>query len=145
MIEEQGNINDDDPIKEVQNSIEKVIGTPTSLKRRKITRKDVQKELFEKMIFLMEGVNARSMVLNMDMGMDLTSYDELFFQIIDSILELKFGKDILNIIYFYLYERIGPEGNLKELQDEKGNSILLNNPSDLWELIQTIQPKTNKI
>jgi hypothetical protein len=80
----------------------------------------------------------RSNVLNVDLDIDLTKYDETFYDVLDNLLILHFGKNIAEIIFFYVYDRIDQEGNIASLRDSKGNSIVLENVYDLWALVQSI-------
>ena len=57
---------------------------------------------------------------------------------VDDLLILRFGKDVAEIIFFYIYDRIDEEGNIAKLSDADGNSIVLENVHDLWHLIQNI-------
>jgi hypothetical protein len=80
----------------------------------------------------------RSNVLTVDLDIDLTKYDETFYDVLDNLLILNFGKNIAEIIFFYVYDRIDQDGNIASLSDSKGNSIVLENVHDLWNLVQSI-------
>jgi hypothetical protein len=77
-------------------------------------------------------------MLTIDLDIDLNKYDEVFYNVIDDLLILRFGKNIAEIIFFYVYDRIDEEGNIAGLRDAVGNSIVLENVHDLWHLIQNI-------
>ena len=64
--------------------------------------------------------------------------------IIESLLELNFGKNAVDLIYFYIFDRVDEEGNNRMLIDESGNEYLLQYPGDLWELIQIINVTKKK-
>ena len=53
----------------------------------------------------------------MDMGLDFSKYDEQFYRAIDGLIELHFGKEAAELIFFYLYDRIGEDGEMVELLD----------------------------
>ena len=46
-----------------------------------------------------------------------------------------FGKQAAEVIFFYVYERINPDGSVNELIDVNNEPIVLNNPSELWDLV----------
>jgi hypothetical protein len=71
---------------------------------------------------------------------DNVVYDEVFFSIIDNLIELKFGKEIAELICFYVYERFNPDGTTNSLMDAAGNPVVLNNAEDLWDLIVLANP-----
>lgn len=133
----------------IKKTIEEVIGTDTVLKVKKPTEDDIQREKFESIIRSLEQAEVRSMILGGDMGMDFTKYDEPFYTAIDSLLELCYGKEATEVIFFYLYDRVNPDGSINELIHlESQKSIALNTVQDLWDLVKVIRsqekPKTKR-
>ena len=134
----------DEHAKGVQQSIESIIGADTILKRRKKTEDDINRDIFEKIIITLEQANVRSSIIGGDFKLDFTSYDETFYEIIDNLILMQFGKEASEVIFFYVYERISPDGSINELADQDNNVVALNNPTDLWMLVNHIKNKTNK-
>ena len=108
----------------------------STLKRRKKTNNDTQRELFINTIPLLEHIINRSSMLHADYAVDLVKYDEPFFQIIDSLIFMHFGKEAGELVMFYLYERTNPDGTLNPLYDTDNNIIPLETIEDLWELVK---------
>lgn len=125
-------------VKELKKSLEDILNVDFKVKRKKKTELDIQKDLFFKIIISLEKLNMRSNVLNADLDIDLTKYDEIFYDVLDNLLILHFGKNIAEIIFFYVYDRIDQDGNIASLSDMGGNKIVLENIHDLWHLIQNI-------
>lgn len=125
----------------VKKSIDDILGTDTSLKRKKRSEDDVNRERFEKIINTLEEIEVRSMILGTDLSLDFTDYDEKFYFIIDSLFHLHFGKEAAEIIFFYLYDRINPDGTANGLQNEEGEVIELTSPTDLWYLLKALQDR----
>jgi len=134
----------DEHAKGVQQSIESIIGADTVLKRRKKTEDDINRDTFEKIIIALEQANVRSSIIGSDFKLDFTSYDETFYEIIDNLILMQFGKEASEVIFFYVYERINPDGTVNELADQDNNVVALNTPTDLWMLVNHIKNKTNK-
>ena len=122
----------------IKQSLQDILNVDFKVKRKKKTELDIQKDLFFKIIISLEKLNMRSNVLTVDLDIDLTKYDETFYDVLDNLLILHFGKNIAEIIFFYVYDRIDQEGNIASLRDSKGNSIVLENVYDLGHLIQNI-------
>jgi hypothetical protein len=80
-------------------------------------------------------------MLDADYGIITDKYNEPFFQIIDGLLYLHFGKEAGDLIMFYIYERSNPDGSFNELEDEEGNIVPLNRIEDLWELTKRLRSK----
>ena len=79
------------------------------------------------------------------LGLDYSNYDEKFYEIIDRMFSLHFGKEAAEIIFFYIYERMNPDGTVNELLDQNNEIIPINSPSDLWYLVNHIKNKTKKV
>jgi hypothetical protein len=61
--------------------------------------------------------------------------------LIEKLLNIHFGDEANEIIFYYIYDRINPDGSVNELRDEKDNVVLLTSPSDLWDVVKLIQSK----
>jgi len=134
----------DEHAKGIQQSIESIIGADTILKRRKKTEDDISRDTFEKIIIALEQANVRSSIIGSDFKLNFTSYDETFYEIIDNLILMQFGKEASEVIFFYVYERINPDGTVNELADQDNQVVALNSPTDLWMLVNHIKNKTNK-
>ena len=128
----------------VKASLEGITGADLSLKRKRKTEKDVNREVFEKIILALEKASVRSSIIGGDFQLDFTEYDETFYEIIDNLILMHFGKEASELIFFYVYERINPDGSVNALADVNGDIVPMNGPSDLWELIDYIKNKKTK-
>ena len=129
----------------IKTSIESIIGSDTVLKRKKKTENDINKESFEKIILTMEEVQVRSTLLHAEFKMDMFDYEEKFYEVIDRLFALHFGREASEVIFFYVYERMNSDGTINQLADVDGNSIPLESPSDLWELVNYMKDKNKKV
>ena len=129
----------------IKTSIESIIGSDTVLKRKKKTEDDINKESFEKIIQTMEEVQIRSTLLHADFKLDFFNYEEKFYEVIDRLFVMHFGKEASEVIFFYVYERMNPDGTVSQLADMDGNPIPLESPSDLWVLANYLKEKNNKV
>ena len=127
-----------DPIKKLQDQMKKLIGSDSTVKRRKKTKEDTQRELFLTNIPLLEHILTRGVMLESDYGFNTSLYDEPFYQIIDSFIYMHFDEDAADLIMFYLYERMNPEGMVNPIIDINGDEIFLETAEDLWILVQQI-------
>jgi hypothetical protein len=132
-------MNQKDYIEKLQEQINLIIGVKSTLKRRKKTEVDTQREVFINTIPLLEHIINRGPMLDADYGINMAKYDESFFQIIDSLIYLHFGKEASEVIMFYLYERVNPDGTINDILDEDNNPIPLAGIEDLWELIKQLK------
>jgi hypothetical protein len=115
----------------VKSSVDNIIGASTFLKQKR-KQNTIQKEKFNNIIRLLEEIDVRGTILENDIQIDLSKYDDKFYRIIDTLLEIHFGKEICELIFFYVYDRITTDGSIRELIDPySGQSIILSSPDDL--------------
>lgn len=87
----------------------------------------------------------RQNILNFEFGIDNSQYHELFYSIIDKLIFFKFGKEISDLIFFYIYERINVDGSLNKLLDEQGKELVISNAEDLWNIIIKVKPSLGNL
>jgi hypothetical protein len=126
------------PEQNVKTSIDKILGKDTTLKRRRKTSADLKKEIFVKFINIMLYLDIRNAELNSKFNMNMDDYDEPFMESLDQLLKLTFNNRQLEIIYFYLYERIDIEGRPIAMKDDNDNIIPTNTPEEVWYAIQNL-------
>jgi hypothetical protein len=128
----------------VKQTLETMIGTDLSLKRKKKSENDINRDMFEKIIIALEKANIRTSIVGAEFDLDLSKYDESFYEVIDNLIMMQFGKQASEVIFFYVYERMNPDGSVNELRDINDNPVILNNPTDLWELVNLIKNAPSK-
>jgi len=128
----------------VKKSIDDIIGSDTHLKPKRKTENDINRDKFEKIILTLEEIEARSVIMMSDLGLDLTTYDEKFYQVIDGLFSIHYNKDAVEVIFFYLYDRFNPDGSMNSLVDKENKQVELNSPSDLWEIVKQIQSQEKR-
>lgn len=128
----------------VKQTLETMIGADLSLKRKKKSEHDLNRELFEKIIIALERANIRTALVGTEFDIDLSKYDETFYEVIDNLMLMQFGKQAAEVIFFYVYERMNPDGSINELRDANDTPIVLNSPTELWDLINVIKNASSK-
>lgn len=108
------------------------------IKRKRKSDITIRKELFISIINNIEAALNRQELLFADFRLDWTTYNEVFFNIIDDLIFLEFGNTGLELIDFYLYGKENTDGSENQLVDKDDNVIPLNSAEDLWNLIKTI-------
>lgn len=127
--------------KQVQAAVDNILNVSTIVRRRKKTASDKKRELFFQIIVAIEEIQVRQNLMYHDLSIDFANYDEKFLTVIDGLLYMHFGHDCAEIISFYIWDRINPEGEITPLIGEDGTEIFLKNPYELWDLLCAINPK----
>jgi|TARA_R110001592_G_scaffold97240_3_gene278508 hypothetical protein len=130
-----------DPLNNLKQSLDQLLQADTSVKRKNKKVYDQKKELFINLINQFETSITRSYLIEKDFKIDLSKYEENFYQVIDSLILLAFGKEIYEILSFYFYDRYNPDGSKNTLVIEQtGEEIQINNVDDLFQVINNINP-----
>ena len=129
---------------EIQVAINNILNIKSLIRRKKKTQTDKRKELFISIINSIEQIINRQTLMYADLQLDFATYDEAFLDTIDALIILHFGKEGAEVIGYYLWERLNPDGSINPLLDEDDNVIILENANDLWNLILKLNPKNNE-
>lgn len=124
-------------ISQIQDQINNIIGINTKVTRRKKNNEDIKHELFVNIITQIELVINRSSLSRVDLGIDLSEYDEVFFQIIDNLIFLSFGSKAGILISSYCYDRLENDGCIT-YTNEQGQEIEISDPEMLWNEVRKL-------
>lgn len=125
---------------EIQLAINSLLNVKSLVRRKKKRQVDKKKELFISILNSIEQLSTRQNLMYIDLQLDFSEYDECFLEIIDALILLHFGKDATEIIGWYLWDRINPDGSLNYLEDIENNKFTLENVQELWELLVMLNP-----
>jgi len=129
-----------DKNEELKKAFDELLNSTTSLKRKKKNNTERKKEIFLKVVNLCESVITREVLLAADFKIHLDTYNEDFYIIMDSLLLLYLGKEGFELISFYLYDRINPDGTINYLMDQDNNEVVLETSEDLFNLLCKVNP-----
>jgi len=130
--------------KEIKNAVDEILKTKSVIRRKKKNEADKKRELFCHVVNSIEQLNIRGTLAFADLQLDFEKYDEKFFEIIDSLIYISFGKDCSELIGFYLWNRVNIDGTINPIMNEEGEEIILETPYDLYDLLTKINPKINE-
>ena len=123
----------------VKVAIDKILGQPTNLKRKKKSSEDHKRVLFCK---IMDGIilaEERSIGLDEAFNLNLEKYNQVFFDIIQDLLSYAFNREQMTLLNFYLYDRYCADGAVLDLVDSEGNHVPLDTPTELWFVIKNAE------
>lgn len=129
---------------EIQSAINSILSVKSLIRKKKKKQADKKKELFTAIINSIEQIILRQNLMYMDLQLDFTNYDEAFLDTIDALIILHFGKEGAEVISWFLWERVNPDGTHNYLMDEAGNEVHIDTVQDLWELLLRLNPKYNE-
>ena len=127
-------------LNEIQTVINQLLNVKSLVRRKKKTQEAKKRELFISIINSIEAIINRQNLMYAEINLDLTNYDEAFLDTIDALIILHFGKEGAELIAFYLWDRLSPDGTIEPLLDDEDNTIYLETASDLWNLLIRMNP-----
>ena len=133
-----------EPYKAIQLAVDSLLGTTTTVRRKKRTISDRKKEMFVSIITLMEETIVRSNLAYQELQIDLFKYEDKYIQIIDMLMFMNFGEDAIDVVSFYLYDRMNDDGTINPMYNPAGQEIILETPYQLWDLVLLVNPKINE-
>lgn len=130
--------------REVKLAVDKILQTSSVIRRKKKNESEKKRELFCSVINSIEELNIRGSLAFADLQLDMEKYDEKFFEVIDSLIYISFGKESAELIGFYLWNRINPDGTVNPILTDTEEEIYLESPYQLYDLLLKINPKLHE-
>jgi hypothetical protein len=129
-----------EPFKDIKEAINQLLNVKSVIRQKKQSKKLGTKELFISVVTGIQMLSNRSNLAYNDLHIDFTSFEEPYLQVIDTLILLKFGREVSDLIAFYLWERENPDGTLNFPLDENDQPIPLNDLNDLWAIVVKVRP-----
>ena len=127
--------------KNVESAVDSLLNLKSFVRRKKRNEQDKRREIFVQIINGIEEVIIRSNIAMVDYGIDYSKYDDSFLMVIDALIYMNFGKEAAELISFYIWDRVNPDGTINPVLDEEDNEIVLKDANQLWDLILKVNPK----
>lgn len=125
----------------------KNFGKNVNIKSKK--KKDLsEKEIFIDIVALLDDCFARSTSLEQH-NLNITSYEEPFYVVIENLMYLKYGEWKTDIILWWVYDRYNEEGEVQPIKlndhiEDKQEEVLIETSEQLWEFLKRIDKLENK-
>jgi hypothetical protein len=124
---------------DIKKAVDQLLKINSTVKRKRKAYIEKQKDLFISIIMALQAAQTRTILTQTELKLDFSSYDEMYLQIIDSFILLHFGKEGYELITFYLYEKINPDGSFNELFDDDGKIVPSTTPEDIWNILVNLK------
>jgi hypothetical protein len=120
---------------DIKKAVDQLLKINSTVKRKKKAYIDKQKDLFIGIIMALQAAETRTVLTQTELKLDFSTYNEMYLQIIDSLILLHFGKEGYELISWYLYEKVNPDGSFSELFNDEGEIVPSNTPEDIWNIL----------
>lgn len=105
-----------------------------------------EKEIFINILEILDGCKKRTDELETNFMLDLFSYEEDFYLVIENLLYIHYGELKTEIILWWVYSRFNEEGEIDDLiiedeDEEKQEIVKIKTAEQLWSYINKIKTK----
>jgi hypothetical protein len=123
----------------LKKSISKIIKADVEITPRKKNFDYKKRKQFIIIIDTLFSIQHRNIMFT-EMGINIDKYEDPFYDIIDNMLSFTFTVEQLALIYWWVYERVNPDGSINTLIDKFTNEeIEINSAELLYEYVLEIK------
>jgi len=103
-----------------------------------VDKSTMEKKLFIEIITTLRKIDDRRDFMQEEIGMDMTTYEDQFFSVIENLMKLHFNKEQLALIQMYLYQLVPDkdwDGTITVEKNKKEQTVAFKKPVDVWNVI----------
>lgn len=105
-------------------------------------KKKMNKKTFIEVVKQLKQIEDRRDFMETELGLDMTTYEDKFFNIIESLFKLVFSKGQLALVQMYLYQ-LAPDnewnGKITIEIDKKEKEVDFKTPEQVWEVLKVVE------
>tara|TARA_A100001201_G_scaffold126673_2_gene111227 strand:+ start:1521 stop:1922 length:402 start_codon:yes stop_codon:yes gene_type:complete len=110
--------------------------------KKKLDRSSLSRKLFLETIENLQKIEIRREYLAHNIGLDVTGFEDLYFKVIENLLNISFNKNQLSLLHRYLYE-LSPDDDWDgfielTIRGEK-QKVNIKTPKLVWDILQKIK------
>ena len=127
--------------KEIKEILESILGTTIHFTSDEVDKEAKIKIEFLRIIGLFEEAWQRQHKLYSEFRIDTSTIDDIYFQVIESLIHFCFEPIASEAILFYVYTRFDDKQRVVPFLDDKGEEHIFNTKEDLWEYLVDLKIK----
>lgn len=132
-----------EPKKRIRQILHSIHPIPFRIKFREPDLQDMKKMTFVKVINNLKKIDDRRDFLQDEIGMDMTAYEDQFFNVIEDLFKMIFTKEQLALIQMYLYQLVPDkdwDGTITIETKSKGEKVVnFETAQDVWDVLKTLE------
>lgn len=130
--------------KEIKEILESILGTTIHFTSDEVDKEAKIKLEFTRIIGLFEEAWQRQHKLYDEFRMDISTIDDIYFQVIESLIHFCFEPVAAEAILFYIYTRFDNEQKVVPFLDDIGEEHTFNNKEELWDYLVELRIRLDK-
>ena len=125
----------------IEEKLSKKLGASFKVRHRELEGYELDRRLFIQSIELLVEIDDRQQFMMEELGVDLVSYEDKFFRVIENLFYMAFSPEQIRFIEKFVYDK--PKKDTKKLvtlrfNGDEERKMPFNTPEDLWEIIQIL-------
>ena len=130
--------------REIKEILESILGTTIHFTSDKEDAETKIKNEFIRIISLFEEAWQRQHKLYDEFKIDTSTIDDIYFQVIESLIHFCFEPLTAEAILFYVYTRFDGSKEVVPFLDDEGVEHMFNNKEELWDYLVDLKIKIDK-
>jgi len=127
------------PLKRIRQTLFSI--HPLSYRIKTVTpdKETMDKKLFISVLKQLRQIEERRDFMAEEIGMDMTTYEDQFFNVIENLMKMHFKKEQLALIQMYLYQLVPDkewDGTITIENNKKEETVPFKQPEDVWDVIK---------
>ena len=131
-----------DPKKRIRQTLFSIHPLSYRIRVRQPDKQTMDKKLFISVLKQLRQIEERRDFMAEEIGMDMTSYEDQFFSVIENLMKMHFKKEQLALILMYLYQLVPDkewDGTITIEKNKKEETVPFKQPEDVWEVIKKFE------
>ena len=127
-----------DPKKRIRQTLFSIHPLSYRIKVKSPDKETMNKKLFIQVMKQLRQIEERRDFMAEEIGMDMTTYEDQFFSVIENLMKMHFKKEQLALIQMYLYQLVPDkewDGTITIEKDKKEEIVPFKQPEDVWNVI----------
>ena len=127
-----------EPIKRIRQTLFSIHPLSYRIKRKTLDKASMEKKLFIEVINNLKQIEERRDFMQEEIGMDVTTYEDKFFNVIENLMKMHFSKEQLALIQMYLYQLVPDkewDGTITVTKNKVEENVPFKKPEDVWKVI----------
>jgi len=111
------------------------------IKKKGLDKESMNKKLFTSVLTQLKKIEDRRDFMSEEIGIDMTTYEDQFFSVIENLMKMSFNKSQLGLIQMYLYQ-LSPDKSwdgkitVEVAKTKEEKVVNFKTPLDVWKVIQ---------
>ena len=128
-------------IREILNSRHKL---EFHINHKPLDKDTMNKKIFVETLEVLKNIEDRRDFMEDELGLDMTTYEDKFMQVIENLFRLAFNDSQVALIKLYLYELVPDkewDGTITVEEKEKEKQVKFKTPNDVWKVLKKLEDK----